>query len=383
MGSVYFNALPFLGYNRNINKAYRTLPTDFQGIGLKNWSIEKLGKDTAVLLRHWQSGSALGVALEFVYEAFLMEDVGLDGNVLTRNFDRFQHLATHSWFKILWQYADRYELSITFNCRFNLGPIRRGDMALMELFARFGYGSDSMEILNRCRRFHCVHSLADILRADGKTIDPSSRLFSWEQPTQSDLRFWCKTIKSVVPRTIPALTTIGNYISTPHRPYKWLASQDKLQVYHLLPDNRFTVYQRDALQRTMRSGARYTKISTHHGHPTDATFYASVDPNPNPNMINLHSTCDIHHAATNQSTFLSCLRSFSNQSLWDNLEIDGDGDWLITSIIQGTLEIEMDGSYMKDLSTTACSGAFILHCTNTSKEIKGCFVDSSHQADNY
>eukprot|EP00956_Cyclotella_meneghiniana_P030764 scaffold78445_cov84-Cyclotella_meneghiniana.AAC.1 len=43
----------------------------------------------------------------------------------------------------------------------------------------------------------------------------------------------------------------------------------------------------------------------------------------------------------------------------------------------------MDGSYMKDLSTSACSGAFILHCTNTSKEIKGCFVDSSHQADNY
>eukprot|EP00956_Cyclotella_meneghiniana_P008313 scaffold11103_cov25-Cyclotella_meneghiniana.AAC.3 len=261
-------------------------------------------------------------------------------------------------------------------------------MALMYLFDRLGYSSDSMEILNRCRRFHCVHSLADILRADGKTIDPvvmssqpgeSTRLFSWEQPTQSDLRFWCTTIKSVVPRTIPALTTIGNYISTPRRPYKWLASQDKLQVYHLLPDNRFAIYQRDALQRTMRSGARYTKISTHHGYPTDAMFYASVDPNPSPNMINLHSTCDIHHTATNQSTFLSCLRSFSNQSLWDKLEIDGDGDWLITSILNGTLEIGMDGSYMKDLSKSACSGAFILHCTSTGQEIRGCFVDSSHR----
>eukprot|EP00956_Cyclotella_meneghiniana_P033146 scaffold93778_cov40-Cyclotella_meneghiniana.AAC.4 len=45
-------------------------------------------------------------------------------------------------------------------------------MALMYLFDRLGYSSDSMEILNRCQRFHCVHSLADILRADGKTIDP-------------------------------------------------------------------------------------------------------------------------------------------------------------------------------------------------------------------
>ena len=154
-------------------------------------------------------------------------EVGLDGNILTRKYDKFHHLATHSWFKILWQYADKYELSITFDHRFNLGPIRQGDMALMYLFDRLGYSSDSMEILNRCRRFHCVHSLADILRADGKTIDPvvissqpgeSTRLFSWEQPTQSDLRFWCTTIKSVVRRTIPTLTTIGNYISAPHRP---------------------------------------------------------------------------------------------------------------------------------------------------------------------
>eukprot|EP00956_Cyclotella_meneghiniana_P011387 scaffold15968_cov46-Cyclotella_meneghiniana.AAC.15 len=80
----------------NINKDYRTLPTDFQGIGLKNWSIEKLGKDTAVLLRHWQSGSALGFALEFVYEAFLME-VGLDGNILTRTIKVAQTRRKSSW----------------------------------------------------------------------------------------------------------------------------------------------------------------------------------------------------------------------------------------------------------------------------------------------
>eukprot|EP00956_Cyclotella_meneghiniana_P029484 scaffold71429_cov59-Cyclotella_meneghiniana.AAC.1 len=30
MGSVYFNALPFLGFNRNITKAYRTLPSEYQ-----------------------------------------------------------------------------------------------------------------------------------------------------------------------------------------------------------------------------------------------------------------------------------------------------------------------------------------------------------------
>eukprot|EP00956_Cyclotella_meneghiniana_P033144 scaffold93778_cov40-Cyclotella_meneghiniana.AAC.2 len=66
MGKVYDNALPFLAFNRNITKAYRTLPSDYQGIGLKHWCIEKLGKDTAALLRHWQSDSSLGMALAFV-----------------------------------------------------------------------------------------------------------------------------------------------------------------------------------------------------------------------------------------------------------------------------------------------------------------------------
>jgi hypothetical protein len=42
-----------------------------------------------------------------------------------------------------------------------------------------------------------------------------------------------------------------------------------------------------------------------------------------------------------------------------------------------------DGSYMSNLSDTSCSGAFILHCTSTKKEIRGCFTDSSSDSDNY
>ena len=38
---------------------------------------------------------------------------------------------------------------------------------------------------------------------------------------------------------------------------------------------------------------------------------------------------------------------------------------------------------MSKLSHTACSGAFILHCTHTKVEVKGCMADASPQADNY
>eukprot|EP00956_Cyclotella_meneghiniana_P002828 scaffold3322_cov23-Cyclotella_meneghiniana.AAC.1 len=365
MGSVYFNALPFLGFNRNINKAYRTLPSEYQGIGLKHWCIEKLGKDISVLLRHWQSDSTLGMALQFVYEAFVME-IRLDGN-----------------------YADKYDLSITFAPRFNIGPSRVGDVALMDIFLAAGYSTSLMESLNRCRRFKCAHSLSDVLFADGKTINyeifsdapgESTSLFSWEQPTRADQLQWKSAILDKVPQTISRIGQLGKYICQPHKQYKWLASRDREYVYRLISSDEYGVHKRDYVHRITRSGSRYNKISAQPGQPSDATLYASAHPPTTPDSIILHSTCDIFHKPTNPSTFMSCLSSYSNQSLWKHLEIDGDGDWLIKSILQGTLLISMDGSYMSDLSQSACSGAFILHCTESKQEMRGCLVDESHQA---
>jgi hypothetical protein len=39
MGSIYFKALPFLGFNRNITTEFRTLPSQYQGIGLRHWPL--------------------------------------------------------------------------------------------------------------------------------------------------------------------------------------------------------------------------------------------------------------------------------------------------------------------------------------------------------
>jgi hypothetical protein len=113
MGAIYYKALPHLGFNRHITTEFRTLPSSFQGIGLRQWSIEKLAKDISVLLRHWQSTTTLGQGFQLLYEAFQME-VGLDGNIFTQSFTDFGHLATHSWFKILWQYASQYQVQVLF-----------------------------------------------------------------------------------------------------------------------------------------------------------------------------------------------------------------------------------------------------------------------------
>eukprot|EP00956_Cyclotella_meneghiniana_P008710 scaffold11897_cov38-Cyclotella_meneghiniana.AAC.2 len=73
MGSIYFQALPQLGFNQHITKEFCTLPSEYQGIGLRQWSIEKLGRNLAMLLRHWGSDSTLARSFQALYEAFQKE----------------------------------------------------------------------------------------------------------------------------------------------------------------------------------------------------------------------------------------------------------------------------------------------------------------------
>ena len=127
INSVYYRALPFLGFNRNINAEFRTLPTRYQGINLRQWSIEKLHRDLAMLLRHWGTNSTLSHALQSAYEAFQME-LGLDGNIFSRPYSKYKDLVSHSWFALLWQYASLYNVVIHMNPRQTLKPSRVGEL---------------------------------------------------------------------------------------------------------------------------------------------------------------------------------------------------------------------------------------------------------------
>jgi hypothetical protein len=152
MGSVYFCALPFLGFNRCITTKFRTLPIKYQGIGMKKWSIEKLAKDITTLIRHWQTDSILGRVLQLVYESFQSE-VGLDGNILTRSYQRFGDHASHSWFKVLWQYSSLYKVNIEFNPTYLFGRTRHDDKPLIQLLMDYGYKGVALERLNKSGSF--------------------------------------------------------------------------------------------------------------------------------------------------------------------------------------------------------------------------------------
>ena len=208
----------------------------------------------------------------------------------------------------------------------------------------------------------------------------SSRRFSKEKPTKADFDFWERAIRDITSPSLSTKTTLGPYLRPPHLHQEWLASSDCSRIFHCF-DGGYDIFQRSEAIGSTRSGHPYFKISTSPGSPP-ATHYASVT-HYDLSSIRLHSTAPIFTTPSHRPTFPEFLHSFSNPDLWSDLEITGDGSWLLDSIINGTLTGANDGSYMPQLSSTTCSGAFILNCTKSGSKMSGSFVDESSDATNY
>jgi hypothetical protein len=50
---VYAKALPFLGVNGNIKKEWRTLPEQYQGLGMPNIPLAALAEKLSFLVGNW------------------------------------------------------------------------------------------------------------------------------------------------------------------------------------------------------------------------------------------------------------------------------------------------------------------------------------------
>ncbi len=83
------------------------------------------------------------------------------------------------------------------------------------------------------------------------------------------------------------------------------------------------------------------------------------------------------------TTFLDRLRSYGNDSLWSNLCVDGDGQWIGHSAIHGDLCIARDGSYMVDKSQFLCSAGVIFYCRRTYLRLTVSVTERSEAASNY
>ena len=86
----------------------------------------------------WGLKHATVSIIEQAYKAFLVE-VGLSGNVLTRNFALLGGLAKKgTWFHTLWEFCHHLKLTMDLNPSFHIQFERTRDATIMDKFIQTG-----------------------------------------------------------------------------------------------------------------------------------------------------------------------------------------------------------------------------------------------------
>ena len=106
------------------------LPHRYQGLGLPNMALEKLGKSIAWLHHHWSVKKGVGLIIKAAFERLQVE-TGLSGNVLIRDYNKYECLAMHSWFKVLWQYLHTFWVKLELE-NVDIPAIRERDRVIMD-----------------------------------------------------------------------------------------------------------------------------------------------------------------------------------------------------------------------------------------------------------
>eukprot|EP00956_Cyclotella_meneghiniana_P031687 scaffold83869_cov45-Cyclotella_meneghiniana.AAC.7 len=115
--------------------------------------------------------------------------------------------------------------------------------------------------INRVRKYKGVHSLADIVLCDGRTLDPwvlttegsdSTHVFSVEKPTRSDFATFRRAVTYLTLPTHRLQSPLGAYVNKLHRRDDWFISEDQTLLFRSMSDSSYIQYTRNDSVRNTR-----------------------------------------------------------------------------------------------------------------------------------
>jgi hypothetical protein len=256
-----------------------------------------------------------------------------------------------------------------------------------------GYRGNDLEALNIVPWYHNLIHLFNFSKCNGKTLNEfvvldyteiyHLHIFLREEPLAADIRLWRNAIHQLCAGTTSLPVSLGRFICPPHITCRWFTTADMRMLYRV--DNNldilsYTAYDRREGQRTHYS-SKYSWSSSKIGHHL-GTHFASV--------TMLDSCCAIMHSKSlfpspqaPLGTFHDRLSSYGSLSLWENLSVNRDGEWIHTGIIGGLLCIAYNGSYTAKESASLCLAGIIIFCQSSRQRLKESVAKSSDAASNY
>ncbi len=119
---------------------------------------------------HYGCQTATGRLMQLSYSLLLVE-LGLLFDPLQESYSQFEHLATHSWMKMLWEKLSRFNVKAVVT-DVNRSLPREGDQFIMLVLIGSGYSDKTLHCLNQVRVRQQLLFMSVVLTASGNKINP-------------------------------------------------------------------------------------------------------------------------------------------------------------------------------------------------------------------
>ena len=142
-------------------------PLSHQGLGITSLHTSQQVQHILTVLKHGGTNTITGNLITQSLELLKLE-IGISRPLHDINFQKISHLATDSWVKNTWLFLEEHNMEINEEPQFTL--LREGDAYLMDIV----YDSEGpprfFPAINRCRLFHKVLTLSDLLTGQGNKV---------------------------------------------------------------------------------------------------------------------------------------------------------------------------------------------------------------------
>jgi len=386
--------LSTLGICRNIPTELRYIPSQYGGFALKSLSSEATAEALNMFLQHYGTDSTLGVYLTATLENLQLE-LGVTGCPLTYDYSIWEHLATDSWIKSVWERIFHFGIDLQLGYTVLAMP-RVNDESIMETCVDEGIRGAELISINRARKRQEALFMSDIVTADGTKID-ATYLSDWtesaefelgkhrsqfefgrEAPTTSDWQtwnnYWNRFCNGSPFLTLPS--QLGGWRAPSPRIWRTFYDEEEARL-EVLSDTLGVISFREVNRRFVRTSSDLTAT------PKGAT--ATVE------WLSADSIKLKHYAGSQinepdesvATDFSNHLRSWGGEWMWKDLRMDDAPAWVADSLRKGTIVCVTDGSYNRKIDPGVCSAGWIIMCRETKRRVVGTVLERSEAAGSY
>jgi hypothetical protein len=319
----YFQILPLGGVVQTTPVKSRPMDAGFFGVGLPHLGIEVLIAMANKLLMHYGCHTATGRFMQTSYSLFYLE-LGLLFQLLQESYQKYGHLITHSWMKMLWKKLSMFNVH-TVVADLPLQFSRDGNQYIMQVLVEAGYTGEALQHLNRVRVSHQVLFLSDILTASGSKVSTdillrqpqgkarSTMRWPHEQPTDSDMKLWTVAMLLICPSR-SSTPSIGCLIGKLHKVWQWFWNKAHLTIHHVRPDGK--------TEDVYVLGWKPNRFSYSHSQQLqEHGAICSVQPTLEGEHWCLLSTATNAMQIPVPSSFLEVLQSWGHTWLWEHMVV--------------------------------------------------------------